>query len=130
MLLLFLKNWPTPASSSFIFGHFKQTVQFFQQINVQNWSSSIRHQDSNPQPFKMSCHPEALDQGSRPNDVSLHTKRSFIPTSSQRSKYMFNGRFDPITCCLSFVLLSKGLHERANKRERRIRGKCSKMFRQ
>ena len=34
---LFLKNGPTPASFSFIFGHFKQTsLQFLQQINVKN----------------------------------------------------------------------------------------------
>ena len=32
----FLKKWPTPASFSFIFGHFKQTLQFLQQINVKN----------------------------------------------------------------------------------------------
>ena len=32
---LFL-NWPTQASFSFIFGLFKQTIQFLQQINVKN----------------------------------------------------------------------------------------------
>ena len=32
----FLKNGPTPASFSFIFGLFKQTIQFLQQINVKN----------------------------------------------------------------------------------------------
>ena len=30
----FLKNGPTPASFPFIFGLFKQTIQFLQQINV------------------------------------------------------------------------------------------------
>ena len=34
ILLLFLKIGPTPASFSFIFGLFKQTIQFLQQINV------------------------------------------------------------------------------------------------
>ena len=33
------KNWPTPASFSFIFGLFKQTSQFLQQINVKNVQS-------------------------------------------------------------------------------------------
>ena len=33
---VFLKNGPTPASFSFIFGLFKQTIQFLQQINVKN----------------------------------------------------------------------------------------------
>ena len=32
----FFKNGPTPASFSFIFGLFKQTLQFLQQINVKN----------------------------------------------------------------------------------------------
>ena len=37
--LLYVKlflNGPTPASFSFIFGLFKQTIQFLQQINVKN----------------------------------------------------------------------------------------------
>ena len=37
-LNLFL-NGPTPASFSFIFGLFKQTLQFLQQINVNNVKS-------------------------------------------------------------------------------------------
>ena len=32
--LFLLKNGPTSASFSFIFGLFKQTIQFLQQINV------------------------------------------------------------------------------------------------
>ena len=35
LLVSFLKNWPTPATFSFIFGLFKQTsIQFLQQINM------------------------------------------------------------------------------------------------
>ena len=34
--MLALKNGPTPASFSFIFGLFKQTIQYLQQINVKN----------------------------------------------------------------------------------------------
>ena len=36
VLILFLKNGPTPASFSFIFGLFKQIIQILQQINVKN----------------------------------------------------------------------------------------------
>ena len=50
MCLMFFLNGPTPASFSFIFVFFKQTLQFFQQINVKKCPSSIRRQDSNSQP--------------------------------------------------------------------------------
>ena len=49
--LLFL-NGPAPASFSFIFGLFKQTIQFLQQIYVKKYPSSIRCRDLNPQPSK------------------------------------------------------------------------------
>ena len=39
-LCVFL-NGPTPASFSFVFGLFKQTIQFLQQINVKNVLKSI-----------------------------------------------------------------------------------------
>ena len=39
----FLKNGPTPASFSLIFGLFKQTIQFLQQINVKNVQISIQY---------------------------------------------------------------------------------------
>ena len=60
--ILFWKYGPTPASYSFIFSLFKQTRQFFQQINAKNvhpvYGSGIRtHNLSN-----MSCHPQPLDQ--------------------------------------------------------------------
>ena len=49
------QNGPTPASSSFIFGLFKQTT--YNVYNKSMWKmskspSSIRRRDSNPQPFK------------------------------------------------------------------------------
>ena len=34
ILMYRVKNGPTPASFSFIFGLFKETLQFLQQINV------------------------------------------------------------------------------------------------
>ena len=51
--ILFL-NGPTPASISFIFGLFKQTIQFLQQIceQLSKFPSSIRCWESNPQPFE------------------------------------------------------------------------------
>ena len=54
---MFLKNGPTPASFSIIFGLYKQTIQFYQQINVKNvqrvygagiWTHNI---------LNMSCQP-------------------------------------------------------------------------
>ena len=36
LVCFFIKNGPTTASFSFIFGLFKQTIQFLQQINVKN----------------------------------------------------------------------------------------------
>ena len=44
----FLKNGPTPATFSFIFGLFKQTLQFLQQIYVKKCPSSIQCRDLNP----------------------------------------------------------------------------------
>ena len=42
-------NGPSPASFSFIFGLFKQTIQFLQQINVKNvhpvYGAGIRTHD-------------------------------------------------------------------------------------
>ena len=67
-------NGPTPASFSFIFGLFKQTIQFLQQINVKKclndhlvygaeiWTHDLQN---------MSHHPLPLDQGSRPASFSL-----------------------------------------------------------
>ena len=49
---LLYKNGPSLASFLFIFGLFKQTIQFLPQINVKKCPSSIRRQDSNPQPLK------------------------------------------------------------------------------
>ena len=46
----FLMGQPRPLFS-FIFGLFKQTIQFLQQINMQKCRSSKRRQDSNPQPL-------------------------------------------------------------------------------
>ena len=36
LLTIFFKNGPNPASFLFIFGLFKQAIQFLQQINVKN----------------------------------------------------------------------------------------------
>ena len=64
------KNGPTPASFSFIFGPFKQIIQFLQQIKVKKcpnvhpvYSTGIWYQDLS----NRSCHPLPLDQGSCPS---------------------------------------------------------------
>ena len=51
-IIFFKKNGPTPASFSFLFGLFKKTLQFLQQIYVKKCPSSIRCQDLNPRPLE------------------------------------------------------------------------------
>ena len=54
----FFKNWPALSSVSFIFGLFKQTIHFLQQINVKKSSpSSIWCWNSNPRPLKHELSP-------------------------------------------------------------------------
>ena len=77
-------NGPTPASFSFIFGLFKQTIQFLQQINVKKcpnvhpvFGAGIRTNNLS----NMNCHPLPLDQGFftlKPITVLLVT-RLFLP---------------------------------------------------
>ena len=62
------KNGPTPASFSFIFGLFKQTIQFLQQIYVKKCPSSIWCRDSNPRPLER----ESLPIATRPGLPPLH----------------------------------------------------------
>ena len=50
-LFYFFLNGPTRASFPFIFGLFKQTLQFLQQIDVKKCPSSIQRQDLNPRTF-------------------------------------------------------------------------------
>ena len=52
-----LKNGSTPASFSFLFSLFKETLQFLQQIIVKKRPSSIQCRDSNPQPFEHELSP-------------------------------------------------------------------------
>ena len=49
---MFFKKWANPGLFSFIFGLFKQTIQFLQQINVKKCPSSIQCWHSNPRPFE------------------------------------------------------------------------------
>ena len=53
----FLKNGPTSASFSFIFGLFKQTIEFLQQINVKKCIQYMTHRDSNPRPLEHESSP-------------------------------------------------------------------------
>ena len=78
-LALFL-NGPTTASFSFIFGLFKQTIQFLQQINVKKCPSSIQRQDSNPQPFKHELSPITTRPGLPPKlfPLSFNLKVFFL----------------------------------------------------
>ena len=73
----FKKNGPTPASFAFIFGLFKQTVHFLQQINEKNihpvYGTGIMNHDLS----EMSRQPQPPDQGSHPWSAL------FINTSTQ-----------------------------------------------
>ena len=64
--LIFLKKWTNPSHFYFIFGLFKQTIQFLQQINVKKCPSSIWCQDSNPRPFTHESSPITTRPGLPP----------------------------------------------------------------
>ena len=60
-------NGPTPISSLFIFGLFKQTIQFLQQIISMSCPSSKWHWDSNPRPFERQSPPITTRPGLPPS---------------------------------------------------------------
>ena len=62
---------PTPASFPFIFGIFKQTIQFLKQINVTKCPFSIEQWNSNPQLFVYESSPITTRPGLPPNFVEL-----------------------------------------------------------
>ena len=64
-----LKNGPTPASFSFIFGLFRTNNTIFTINQCENMSkspSSIQRQDSNPQPFEHELSPITTRPGLQP----------------------------------------------------------------
>ena len=63
---LFFLNGPTTASFSFIFGLFKQTIQFLQQIYVNKCPSNIRYQESIPRPTERESLPITTRPGLPP----------------------------------------------------------------
>ena len=86
--MLCLKNEPTRPLFSFIFGFFKQTIQFLQQINVKNVHPVYGAGIQTHYLWNMSCHPWSLDQGSR-TCLMLFWSRSF----SYYFKKMFEDNF-------------------------------------
>ena len=62
---------------SFIFGLFKQTIQFLQQINVNKCPSSIRRWESNPRPLERESPPITTRPGLPPSaqDVTFAVTR-------------------------------------------------------
>ena len=64
-------EWANSASFLFIFGLFKQTVQFLQQINVKKCQYSIQHWDLNPQPFEHDLSPIITRPGLPPKNLEL-----------------------------------------------------------
>ena len=50
LLLYFFKKMANPGLYFIYFCLFKQTLQFFQQLNVKKCPSSLQHRDSNSQP--------------------------------------------------------------------------------
>ena len=69
-LKVLLKNGPTPASFSFIFGLSNKHYKFLQQIYVKKCPSSIRCQDSNPRPSKRESSPITTRPGLPPKNVN------------------------------------------------------------
>ena len=68
--VVFLKNGPTPASFSFIFGIFKQTKIFtINQCEKMSCPSSIRRWDSNPGPLERESPPITTNQGYSESEV-------------------------------------------------------------
>ena len=67
----------TPAPLSFIFGLFKQTIQFLQQINVKNvhpvYGAKIQPHDLS----KMSCLPQPLDKVSCPKSFKTYSTADY-----------------------------------------------------
>ena len=59
-------NGPTPASFWFIFGLFKQALQFLQKINVKNVHPVFSARNQTHDLWNMSLFPKPLDQGSHP----------------------------------------------------------------
>ena len=58
----------------FIFGLFKQTIQFLQQINVKKCPSSIRRWDSNPRPLERESTPITTRPGLPPKAIILNCR--------------------------------------------------------
>ena len=65
---VFLKNGPTPASFSFIYGLFKQKIQLLQKPMQKNFHPVYGARIWTHNLPNMSCHTKPLDQGSRPNE--------------------------------------------------------------
>ena len=59
-------NEPTPASFSFIFGLFKQTIQLFTTNQCEKCPTSIWRQDSNPRPLEHESSPITTRPGLLP----------------------------------------------------------------
>ena len=85
-LPLSYKNWPAPASYSFIFGLFKQTIQFLQQIFMKKCPSSIRCRDSNPRPLESESLPISTRQGLPP--ISTPFLIGTFPVSFEPHSYL------------------------------------------
>ena len=92
LLKQFILNGPTPASFLFIFGLFKQTTQFLQQINVTKIPSSIWHRDSNPRPFEHESSPTTTRPGLPPLKQFLLSPSS-PPNILSRGVKMLNSFF-------------------------------------
>ena len=76
-----VNNGPSAASSSFIFGLFKQTsIQFLQQINVEKCTSSKWCWDLNPQPSDCKSHPITSRPGLLPNKRPMLQRRLYLLT--------------------------------------------------
>ena len=71
-IFIFLKMGQPRPLFSFIFGLFKQTLQFLQQLYVKKCPSSIRCRDSNPRPSECESLPITTRPGLPPPDIFIY----------------------------------------------------------
>ena len=93
---------------SFIFGLFKQTLQFLQYM----WKcpSSIRYQDSNPRPLGFESPPITTRPGLSPMLLSFPLLSPLYFTSSSTSSLCFKVTYYLICVSISLCFLSFYLH--------------------
>ena len=111
-LPLSYKNWPAPASFSFIFGLFEQTIQFYSKYLWKNvhpvYGAGIQSHDL----WKVSLFPYPLDKGSRPFQppfLSAHFQFHLSPIRTLSLVHACNSSPQNSQKCDFYLCRNKGL---------------------